>query len=158
MRGSRRTALLRWLYAALAVEGGILLLGAGTLGVMAAAVRREGDELAGVDSMLIVAAVLAAGLAALCAGSILAVRDTLRHGYGALGRAATLGMIHLWTAILVVTLQGPLWLLAPTGVPAVFYLGTWWLLKERRRDDFLLLETEVPAPRRPEAAEGASPR
>ncbi|MGR6997886.1 hypothetical protein ACU686_06905 [Yinghuangia aomiensis] len=50
-------------------------------------------------------------------------------------------MIHLWTAILAVTLDGPLWLLAPTGIPAVFYLSSWWLLKERRRDDLLLLET-----------------
>ncbi|MCF2533965.1 hypothetical protein [Yinghuangia soli] len=155
MKGSRRTALLRVLLAVLAVEGVAFVLGAGSLGVMAAAVRREGDELAGLDKLLIVAALLAAGLAALCVGGILGVRDTLRHGYGALGRAATLGMIHLWTAILAVTLRGPLWLLAPTGVPAAFYLGAWWLLKERRRDDLLLLEAEVPKPRRPEA-EGAS--
>ncbi|WP_436786812.1 hypothetical protein [Yinghuangia sp. YIM S10712] len=158
MRGSRRTALLRTLYTALAIEGAAMVLGAGALAVMAVAVRREGDELAGLDSLLMVAAALAAGLAALCAGSILAVRDTLRYGYGALGRAATLGMIHLWTAILTVTLQGPLWLLAPTGLPAAFYLTAWWLLKERRRDDLLLLERhEVPAPRRPEA-EGAARR
>jgi hypothetical protein len=150
MRGSRRTALLRTLYAVLVVEGAALALGAGSLGVMAIAVRREGDEVAGLDKLLILAAVLTAGLAALCAGSIFAVRDTLRDGFGALGRAATLGMIHLWTAILAVTLDGPLWLLAPTGIPAVFYLSSWWLLKERRRDDLLLLETEMPAPRRAE--------
>ncbi|NUU20543.1 MAG: hypothetical protein HOV68_03350 [Streptomycetaceae bacterium] len=152
MRSSRRTALLRTLYAVLAVEGSLLLLGAGTLGVLAAVVRQEGDELAGLDTLLIVVAILAAGLAALCAGSILAVRDTLRHGYGALGRAATLGMIHLWVAILVITLRGELWLLAPSGIPAAFYLSSWWLLKERRRDDLLLLEADVPAPRRPDAA------
>ncbi|MGR6997885.1 hypothetical protein ACU686_06900 [Yinghuangia aomiensis] len=61
----------------------------GPLGVMAVAVRREGDEVAGLDKLLILAAVLTAGLAALCAGSIFAVRDTLRDGFGALGRAAT---------------------------------------------------------------------
>ncbi|MGA4542915.1 hypothetical protein ACPA54_23275 [Uniformispora flossi] len=157
MRGSRRTALLRTLYAVLVVEGAALALGAGSLGVMAVAVRREGDEVAGLDKLLILAAVLTAGLAALCAGSIFAVRDTLRDGFGALGRAATLGMIHLWTAILAVTLDGPLWLLAPTGIPAVFYLSSWWLLKERRRDDLLLLETEMPAPRRAEPRQVPEP-
>lgn len=155
MRGSRRTTLLRVLLAVLAVEGVAFVLGAGSLGVMAAAVHKEGDELAGLDKLLILAAVLAAGLAALCTSSILGVRDTLRHGYGALGRAATLGMIHLWTAILALTLRGPLWLLAPTAIPAAFYLGSWWLLKERRRDDLLLLETDVPNSRHSEP-EGAT--
>ncbi|MDI2131423.1 hypothetical protein [Yinghuangia seranimata] len=151
MKGSRRTTLLRTLYAVLAIEGVALGLGAGSLGVMAIAVRQEGDELAGLDKLLILAALLAAGLTVLCAGSIMAVRSMLRYGYGALGRFAALGMIHLWTAILVPTLRGPLWLLAPTGLPAAFYLTSWWLLKERRRDDILLLENELPAPRRPEA-------
>ncbi|WTW95126.1 hypothetical protein OG216_17840 [Streptomycetaceae bacterium NBC_01309] len=158
MRGSRRTALLRTLYAVLAVEGTALLLGAGTLGVMAAVVRQEdSDKLSGLEGMLTLTAILAAALAALCAGSIFAVRSSLRHGYGALGRAATLGMFHLWAAMLVVTLEGPLWLLAPTGVPAAFYLTAWWLLKDRRRDDLLLLETEIPAPRRPQAERASRP-
>lgn len=159
MRGSRRTTLLRTLYAVLAIEGSVLLLGAGTLGVMAAVIRQEeGEKLSGLDAMLAVTAILAASLAALCASSILAVRSSLRHGYGALGRAATLGMIHLWLAILVVTLRGPLWLLAPTGVPATFYLGSWWLLKERRRDALFLPENEVPRPRRAEGERAETER
>jgi hypothetical protein len=136
MTGNRRLVLLRVLLTVLAVEGALFSVAAVGFGVASFAVHDEGDELAGLDVVLVVAAIVSALLATLAGVCVKAVRDTLRRGDGPMARPAALGLVHLWSSLFA--FPGPWWVAVACGVPGVFYLVCWKLLKERPYEPLLM--------------------
>ncbi|WP_439675231.1 hypothetical protein [Embleya sp. MST-111070] len=140
MRGSRQIGFLRTLLIALVVETLLMGVGAGALAVMSFAVRDDRKSLEGLGDLLLVASVLCAGIAVMCGFGVVGVRDALRRGTGALGRAAAVGLIHVFVALVAILMACPTWSILVAGVPAVVYLPCWWAVRERSRHELLMLE------------------
>jgi len=142
MRGNHRSrnGLLRTLLIALTVETVLSAATAATLVVMSFAVRDDATSLRGLGDLLLVAAVLCAGIAVACGMGIAAVRDTMRRGTGALARSAAVGLIHVFLALVLALMSCPTWTILVTGLPAIVYLPCWWALRERSHHELLMLE------------------
>ncbi|MGC0420747.1 hypothetical protein [Embleya sp. AB8] len=140
MRGSRRIGFLRTLLIALAVETLLMSATAITVAVMSFAVRDDQTSLEGLGDLLLVASVLCAGIAVVCGLAVAGVLDAMRRGTGALARAAAVGLIHVFVALVAALMSCPTWSILVAGLPAVIYLPCWWAVRERSRHELLMLE------------------
>jgi hypothetical protein len=140
MRGNRRIGLLRTLLVALTAETVLMGATAVTLTVMSFAVRGDAHSLPGLGDLLLVAAVLCAGLAVVSGMGVAGVRDTMRRGTGALARAAAVGLIHVFVALVTALMDCRPEIVAVAGLPAVIYLPCWWAVRERSHHELLMLE------------------
>ncbi|WP_406296687.1 hypothetical protein OG948_14030 [Embleya sp. NBC_00888] len=140
MRGNRRTGFLRTLLIALVVETVLMSATAVTLAVMSFAVRDDRKSLEGLGDLLLIASVLCAGIAVVSGMGVAGVRDAMRRGTGALGRAAAVGLIHVFVALVATLMTTPPWTVLVAGLPAMIYLPCWWAVRERSHHELLMLE------------------
>ncbi|MYS81919.1 hypothetical protein [Embleya scabrispora] len=140
MRGNRRIGFLRTLLIALAIETVLMSTTAVTLAIMSFAVRDDRKSLEGLGDLLLIASVLCAGVAVVCGMGVAGVRDAMRRGTGALARAAAVGLIHLFVALVAALMNCPTWSILVAGLPAVIYLPCWWAVRERSHHELLMLE------------------
>ncbi|MEU0933068.1 MULTISPECIES: hypothetical protein [unclassified Embleya] len=140
MRGNRRIGFLRTLLIALAVETVLMSATAVTLAIMSFAVRDDRKSLEGLGDLLLIASVLCAGVAVVCGMGVAGVRDAMRRGTGALARAAAVGLIHVFVALVAALMNCPTWSILVAGLPAVIYLPCWWAVRERSHHELLMLE------------------
>lgn len=110
------------------------------LAVMSFAVRDDAKSLEGLGDLLLIASVLCAGIAVVCGMGVAAVRDSMRRGTGALARAAAVGLIHVFVALVTALMNCPTWTILVAGLPAVIYLPCWWAVRERSHHELLMLE------------------
>ncbi|MET7302007.1 hypothetical protein [Embleya sp. NPDC005575] len=140
MRGNSRIGFLRTLLIALAIETVLMSATAVTLAIMSFAVRDDRKSLEGLGDLLLIASVLCAGVAVVCGMGVAGVRDAMRRGTGALARAAAVGLIHVFVALMAALMNCPTWSILVAGLPAVIYLPCWWAVRERSHHELLMLE------------------
>ncbi|MFI6588266.1 hypothetical protein [Embleya sp. NPDC050493] len=140
MRGNRRIGFLRTLLIALVVETVLMSATAITLAIMSFAVRDDRKSLEGLGDLLLIASVLCAGIAVVCGMGVAGVRDAMRRGTGALARAAAVGLIHVFVALVAALMACPTWSILVAGLPALIYLPCWWAVRERSHHELLMLE------------------
>ncbi|MFF7250406.1 hypothetical protein ACFZBU_41815 [Embleya sp. NPDC008237] len=140
MRGNRRIGFLRTLLIALVIETVLMSATAITLAIMSFAVRDDRKSLEGLGDLLLIASVLCAGIAVVCGMGVAGVRDAMRRGTGALARAAAVGLIHVFVALVAALMACPTWSILVAGLPALIYLPCWWAVRERSHHELLMLE------------------
>ncbi|WP_406286211.1 hypothetical protein [Embleya sp. NBC_00896] len=131
---------MRTLLVALTIETVLTGATAVALAVMSFAVRDDAKSLEGLGDLLLIASVLCAGIAVVCGMGVAAVRDSMRRGTGALARAAAVGLIHVFVALVTALMNCPTWTILVAGLPAVIYLPCWWAVRERSHHELLMLE------------------